>query len=88
MGQADRVDLVDAAGARVVADLGRVAGDGEDVPDPSAWAPSRTDSSPITVVSRGVRCGIVSIPTVRSIAAETISGFIPTRAVALSLTST
>ena len=29
----DRVDLVDAARARVVADLGRVAGDGEDVAD-------------------------------------------------------
>ena len=55
---------------------------------PSAWAPSSIDSSPITDQSRVVRCGIVSIPASRSIAAEIISELIPARAVALSLMST
>ena len=32
LGEPDRVDLVDALAAGVVADLGRVTGDGEDVP--------------------------------------------------------
>ena len=55
---------------------------------PSAWAPSSIDSSPMTVQSRVVRCGIVSMPASRSIVAETMSELIPARAVALSLMST
>ena len=37
---------------------------------PSAWAPSSIDSRPAIDASRGVRCGIVSSPTMRSIVAE------------------
>ena len=55
---------------------------------PSACAPSSTDSSPITVVSRGVTWGIVSIPQLRSIATAAISAFIRARAIGLSLMST
>ena len=45
-------------------------------------------SRPITVVSRGVTCGIVSIPASRSIATDAISAFIRARAIGLSFTST
>ena len=48
---------------------------------PAACAPSRIDSRPMTELSRGVRCGIVSMPTSRSIAADAIIGFIRARAV-------
>ena len=55
---------------------------------PSAWAPRSTPSSPITVVSRGVTCGMVSIPVSRWIAIDAIRAFIRARAIGLSLTST
>src|SRR5947209_20282681 len=55
---------------------------------PSACAPKSIDSRPITVVSRVVRCGMVSIPQARSIAAEAMSALIPARAPALSFRST
>jgi hypothetical protein len=66
----DRVDLVDAARARVVADLGRVAGDGEDVADALRVRAEQQRLEPDDVVSRVVRCGIVSMPRARSIATE------------------
>ena len=55
---------------------------------PSACAPSSIDSSPAIDASRGVRCGIVSSPTTRSIVAEAMSPLIRARARGLSLTST
>ena len=55
---------------------------------PSAWAPSSCDSSPAIEESRGVRCGMVSIPTCRSIATEAIIPLIRARARGLSFTST
>ena len=55
---------------------------------PSAWAPSSSDSSPEIVVSRGVWCGIVSSPTVRSIATALMIPLIRARARGLSLMST
>src|SRR5205809_977328 len=54
---------------------------------PPACAPSRSDSSPAIVVSRGVRCGIVSTPVKRSIATEAMIPLIRARARGLSLTS-
>ena len=68
--EADRVDLVDASRAWVVAHVRRVARDREDVAHTSACAPSSKPSSPITDVSRGVTWGIVSIPHSRSIVAD------------------
>jgi hypothetical protein len=53
----DRLDVVHAAGARVVAFLRRVAGDARMLRTPSACAPSRSDSSPEIVVSRGSGAG-------------------------------
>ena len=55
---------------------------------PSACAPSSTDSSPAIVVSRGVRCGIVSTPVSRSIATHAMIPLIRARARGLSFTST
>src|SRR5437763_111963 len=55
---------------------------------PSACAPSRMDSRPVSVMSRGVRCGIVSTPVKRSIATEAMMPLIRARARGLSLTST
>src|SRR4026209_3042254 len=55
---------------------------------PSAWAPSRRDSSPATDMSRVVRCGIVSIPQARSIATEAMTPLMRGRARGLSLAST
>src|SRR5438046_1223248 len=55
---------------------------------PSACAPSRIDSSPVSVMSRGVRCGIVSTPVKRSIATEAMTPLMRARARGLSLTST
>ena len=55
---------------------------------PSACAPRSIDSSPAIDASRGVRCGIVSSPTTRSIVAEAMSPLIRARARGLSLTST
>ena len=49
--ETDGVDLVDAARARVVADLRRVAQIASTLRTPSAWAPS-IDSRPMTVQSR------------------------------------
>ena len=55
---------------------------------PSACAPRSIDSSPAIDASRGVRCGIVSRPTTRSIVADAMSPLMRARARGLSLTST
>src|SRR6187401_3026188 len=47
---------------------------------PSACAPSSIDSSPAIEASRGVRCGMVSRPTTRSIVADAMSPLIRARA--------
>jgi hypothetical protein len=58
----------------VVADLRGVAGDREQIPDSLGVSAEEHDSRPITVESRGVRCGIVSIPTLARERPATISG--------------
>ena len=59
----DRVDLVDAARARVVADLGRVAGDREDVAHAlGVRAEQHRLEAERSSQSRVVRCGTVSSP--------------------------
>ena len=88
-GQPDRVDLVDALRAGVVADLGRVAGDREHVPDtlPNARRGAATRArAPSSRASSGA--GSSRGRSSRSIAHATISALIPARAVALSFTST
>ena len=55
---------------------------------PSACEPSSSDSSPAIVESRGVRCGITSIPASRWIATDAIIPLIRARARGLSFTST
>src|SRR6266849_2699681 len=55
---------------------------------PSACAPSSIDSRPAIVMSRGVRCGIVSTPVKRSIATDAMIPLMRARARGLSFTST
>ena len=55
---------------------------------PSACEPSSSDSRPAIVESRGVRCGIISIPASRWIAADAIRPLMRARARGLSFTST
>ena len=55
---------------------------------PSACAPRSWDWRPITDESRGVTCGIVSSPTVRSIATAAMSAERRARAIGLSFRST
>ena len=87
LGEADRVDLVDAARAEVVADLRQVAVTASTLRTPRRARPA-IDSRPMIVASRVVTCRTVSISQACSIAAETMIALMPARAPALSLMST
>jgi hypothetical protein len=86
--KADRVDLVHAARARVVADLGRVSGDGQHV---AHTLGVRAERQRLEAHDRGVARGDVRDrldPAVALDRDEAISAFARARAIGLSLMST
>ena len=84
----DRVDLVDAARARVVADLGRIAGHREHVADAARVRAEelRLEAHDRRVARRQVRDRLDA--ALRSISTASMSALAAARAVALSLMST